>query len=119
MTATVEDAHLVLPRTPPTGRQAARIRFPARRFPETWSATGQGRDEVLDRLTRAPFVVNNAHTQKIRLRGLTFLLDWLKDQPGRTWQDRWLASGADPQARDGARARPDGCRSTTGSPTGG
>jgi hypothetical protein len=23
------------------------------------------------------------------------LLDWLEDQPGRTWQDRWLASGAD------------------------
>jgi hypothetical protein len=95
VTATVEDAHLVLPRTPPTGRQAARIRFPARRFPETWPATCQGRDEVLDRLTRAPFVVNNAHTEKIRRRGLTFLLDWLEDQPGRSWQERWLASGAD------------------------
>jgi hypothetical protein len=47
------------------------------------------------RVTRAPFVVDNAHTQKIRLRGLTFLLDWLEDQPGRTWQERWLASGAD------------------------
>jgi integrase len=23
------------------------------------------------------------------------LLDWLEDQPGQTWQDRWLASGAD------------------------
>jgi len=23
------------------------------------------------------------------------LLDWLADQPGHTWQDRWLASGAD------------------------
>ena len=23
------------------------------------------------------------------------LLDWLDDQPGETWQQRWLASGAD------------------------
>ncbi|WP_231869115.1 integrase/recombinase [Rhodococcus opacus] len=46
-------------------------------------------------MTRAPFVVDNAHTQKIRLRGLTFLLDWLEAQPGGTWQERWLASGAD------------------------
>jgi hypothetical protein len=26
--------------------------------------------------------------------GLRLLLDWLEDQPGQTWQDRWLASGA-------------------------
>jgi hypothetical protein len=60
-----------------------------------WPATDQSRDEVWDRLTRLPFVEDNAHTQKIRLRGLTFLLDWLEAQPGRTWQERWLASGAD------------------------
>ena len=48
-----------------------------------------------DAFTRAPYLVDNAHTQKIRLRGLTFLLDWLEDQPGRTWQERWLAGGAD------------------------
>ena len=85
----------LLPRTPPTGREAGRIRFPARHSPESWPGTCQTRDAVWDRLTRAPFVVDNAHTQKIRLRGLTFLLDWLEDQPGRTWQERWLASGAD------------------------
>ena len=28
-------------------------------------------------------------------RGLPLLLDWLEEQPGRTWQQRWLASGAD------------------------
>ena len=32
---------------------------------------------------------------KTRRRGLTKLLDWLQRQPGDTWQDRWLASGAD------------------------
>ena len=94
MTTLADHAHL-LPRTPPTGREAGRIRFPARHSAESWPATCQTRDAVWDALTRAPFVVDNAHTQKIRLRGLTFLLDWLEDQPGRTWQERWLASGAD------------------------
>ena len=32
-------------------------------------------------------------------RGLTALLDWLEQQPGRTWQDRWLASGAEAAGR--------------------
>ena len=27
--------------------------------------------------------------------GLPLLLDWLEEQPGQTWQQRWLASGAD------------------------
>ena len=37
--------------------------------------------------------------------GLKSLLDWLEDQPGDSWQDRWLASGADSAGRgwrDGA-----------------
>ena len=85
------------PRTRRTGRRAGSgpYSFPGPAFSESWPATCQTRDAVWDRLTRAPFVVDNAHTQKIRLRGLTFLLDWLEDQPGRTWQERWLASGAD------------------------
>lgn len=32
---------------------------------------------------------------KTRRRGLGKLLDWLEGQPGETWQDRWMASGAD------------------------
>ncbi|MGH3846232.1 MAG: hypothetical protein ACRDS0_33160 [Pseudonocardiaceae bacterium] len=82
-------------RTPPTGREAARSRFPARVSAANWMATTQSRDEVWERLTHAPFGEDNVHTQKLRLRGLTHLLDWLEAQPGRTWQDRWLASGAD------------------------
>ena len=30
-----------------------------------------------------------------RRRGLSLLLDWLEDQPGASWQQRWLASGAE------------------------
>jgi len=32
---------------------------------------------------------------KTRRRGLAKLLDWLQGKPGDTWQERWLASGAD------------------------
>ena len=50
---------------------------------------------VQDRLTSGIFVLPSAGGQDKRRRGLCWLLDWLADQPGRTWQERWLASGAD------------------------
>jgi hypothetical protein len=37
--------------------------------------------------------------QKERVLGLKSLLDWVEDQPGDSWQDRWLASGADTAGR--------------------
>jgi len=85
----------VLVRAALTGREAARARYPARPVPAAWPATWQTRGQVQDRLTRAPFAGSNAGTEQIRRRGLTFLLDWLEAQPGTTWQERWLASGAD------------------------
>ncbi len=50
-------------------------------------------------LTSPPFTLDNPASQGNRTRGLTVLLDWLADQPGDSWQQRWLASGAD--AADG------------------
>ncbi len=44
---------------------------------------------------RPPFLLANRASQGGRRFGLTLLLDWLEDQPGPAWQDRWLASGAD------------------------
>ena len=79
----------------PAAHQAARARFPARIVPAAWPASGQTRGQVQDRLMRAPFTAANARTEQIRRRGLTFLLDWLEAQRGATWQERWLASGAD------------------------
>ncbi len=58
-------------------------RFPARPVAEFWPATGQGRDQVLHLVGKAS------------AGGLPVLLDWLDEQPGQTWQQRWLASGAD------------------------
>jgi hypothetical protein len=55
---------------------------------------------VFDRLTRSPFLLDSAGSQKQRRRGLGLLLDWLSEQPGESWQDRWLASGADTAGAD-------------------
>jgi hypothetical protein len=60
-----------------------------------WPATGHGRDKVWEQLTRPPFVMEVASSRGTRVRGLARLLDWLTGQPGQTWQERWLASGAE------------------------
>ncbi|MGH3225958.1 MAG: tyrosine-type recombinase/integrase [Streptosporangiaceae bacterium] len=82
-------------RMAPTPRETARARFPARPSLTTWPATAQSRGQMEDRLMRPPFTAGNAQTERIRRCGLTFLLDWLEEQPGATWQERWLASGSD------------------------
>jgi integrase len=60
-----------------------------------WPVTRQERGAVQGRLTSGIFVLPNADSQDKRVRGLSWLLDWLADQPGQTWQERWMASGAD------------------------
>jgi len=82
------------PATPPP---ATNVRPAAAARPQgtDWPATRQDREQTWARLTRPPFVLANRASQGGRRFGLGLLLDWLADQPGRTWQDRWLASGAD------------------------
>jgi hypothetical protein len=70
-------------------------RFPPRAPGEDWPATGQRRGHVLARLFAAPFTDGRDKLQSSRRIGLTKLVHWLEAQPGRTWQDRWVASGAD------------------------
>jgi integrase len=68
---------------------------------EVWRQTRQSRDELVARLSGLFIGGNNARPRdKIRRRGLNRLLDWLERQPGETWQDRWLASGAEEAGRD-------------------
>jgi integrase-like protein len=83
----------------PLALAGMRARFPARPAASGWPATTANREETLRRLTSAPFASDSAGTQKQRVLGLTSLLDWLEDQPGDSWQDRWLASGADSAGR--------------------
>ena len=68
------------------GYAAARTRFPPRPATAQWPATAQSRDQVAQQL--AGQLPGNAG-------GLEALLDWLAGQDGGSWQQRWLASGAD------------------------
>ena len=83
---------------PSASRRAQR--FPPRPVATDWPATRQERGEVFERLTSGIFVLANADSQERRRRGLAWLLDWLADQPGQTWQQRWMASGADAAGGD-------------------
>jgi integrase len=81
----------------PAGRQPASSpgRRPARSPGAAWPATSQDRDAAWERLAGPPFAPASAKARGEHRLGLRLLLDWLADQPGDTWQDRWLASGAD------------------------
>lgn len=48
----------------------------------------------MTQLASPPFAPAKAHHNR-RTLGVGLLLDWLGDQPGSTWQDRWFSSGAD------------------------
>jgi len=78
-----------------TRRESARMAFPPRPAATDWPATRQERGEVFERLTSGIFILANADSQERRKRALTWFLDWLSAQPGQTWQQRWMASGAD------------------------
>jgi hypothetical protein len=78
------------------GTQASPASIPSVRPPGVaWPATRQDRQQTWARLTQPPFALANRTSQAGRRLGLELLLDWLQAQPGHTWQDRWLASGAD------------------------
>ncbi len=73
--------------------------FSPRPVPETWTATCGTRQEILDGLSAMPLVGTGADRRSQRLVGMKLFLDWLADQPGRTWQDRWQSSGAEAAGR--------------------
>ena len=70
-------------------------RFPPRPAASSWPATRVTRQEVLARLLAPPFPLDNPLGQQGRRLGLVSLVSWLEAQPGGSWQDRWLASGAE------------------------
>jgi integrase len=78
-----------------TGQPGWRSRFPARPVAESWPAAGQDRAPVLALVASASAGLPESRIHASHRRGLPVLLDWLGEQPGRTWQQRWLASGAD------------------------
>jgi integrase len=81
----------------PAARQSASS--PGQRPPRSpgaaWPATSLDCDAAWERLAGPPFAPAAAKARSDHRLGARLLLDWLADQPGDTWQDRWLASGAD------------------------
>ncbi len=71
------------------------IRFPPRPATLSWPATLAARQQVLARLLAPPFALDNPASQQGRRLGLVAVVNWLEAQPGDSWQDRWLASGAE------------------------
>src|SRR5262249_14952606 len=72
------------------------VAYEPRRSEQSWWQTRQSREALVERLLGQFTDPGAGRTRdKTRRRGLAKLLDWLQRQPGDTWQDRWLASGAD------------------------
>lgn len=100
--------------TVPTARQRPRgYRPPARPAPEhshdfrtpslptpvverptVWTETARSQHDIVDLVDALEAGATDGELRRRRL-GVTLLLDWLSDFPGTTWQQRWLASGAD------------------------
>ena len=83
------------PRIAHGGNPVPLSRFPARPVAADWPATRRDRAWVLGLVASASAALPESRVHANHRRGLPVLLDWLEDQPGRTWQQRWLGSGAD------------------------
>ncbi|MFD9664868.1 tyrosine-type recombinase/integrase [Rhodococcus sp. NPDC059968] len=75
-----------------TRRTRRKWSVPGRVVDEPWCATELDRAQAWTLLTSSPFVFEDYNKQCDRRRGLGHVLDWLDEQTGRTWQDRWRSS---------------------------
>ena len=80
----------------PTGAQLAAA-FPPRPVAASWPGTEATRSEVLARVLSAPFALDNRLSQQTRRLGVLAVMNWLRSQSGHSWQQRWVASGAEDQ----------------------
>jgi site-specific recombinase XerD len=78
-------------------------RYPARPVEAEWPTTGCDRHEAVQVVLAASSALPESRVYGDKRRGIPLLLDWLADQPGHTWQQRWIASGADDAKQDWAR----------------
>jgi len=79
----------------PAGRSELLVRFPPRPVTSSWPATEAPRTAMVNRLLSAPFTLENRLSQQGRRLGVLGVVSWLQARPGVTWQERWLASGAE------------------------
>ncbi|WP_232490791.1 hypothetical protein [Mycobacterium dioxanotrophicus] len=80
-----------------------RTRYPARAVQTRWAATCGDRVEADGVIAAATAELSTQRVRNARRWGVPMLLDWLADQPGETWQLRWMASGADAQGSEWAQ----------------
>jgi hypothetical protein len=87
--------------SPPTApTPPARSRPAARPQDSDWATTCVDHETVWARLTRPPFAAALGNRKRSAHQlGIGLLLDWLEEQPGKSWQDRWLASGVEGAGR--------------------
>ncbi len=79
-------------------------RFPPRPLTRHWPATAADRSDVVELVRSALSALpDGGRLASDRRRGLPLLLDWLEEHPGQSWQQRWLASGADAAGDDWAQ----------------
>ena len=93
MSVTVDGVRVGVPSTP-TRQQPTSGRFPPRPALASWPVTGRDRGDVLTLLASPPFVTATTGVQNKRTVGAELLLDWLEEQPGPNWQQRWLSAEA-------------------------
>jgi integrase len=81
----------LMPRLP-EGQQP---RLPAERWPQTCLPPAA----VIEHVMALPTGVRGTDAKRAYRLGLRHLLNWLAEQPGTTWQERWHNSGADDAGR--------------------
>ena len=74
-------------------------KFPPRPAAESWEATEADRFTIMRRMLAAPFPAEDARARDFRKPAMLKILDWLGLHPGKTWQQRWDASGAGADGR--------------------
>jgi len=78
----------------PEQDRALLARFPPRPDQAQWEATAWSREQVWQVVTAPPHARSGGLEHR-RRRSLGLVLAWLEDQDGSSWQERWLASGAE------------------------
>jgi integrase len=70
-------------------------KYPPRPATRTWPEAAFSRAEVQELVARPTSGLNRSAIELLCRRGLPRLLDWLEQQPGESYQERWAASGAE------------------------
>lgn len=69
--------------------------FPARPLESSWPQTEQSMEQILKRLEDPLVRADKAGTRQEHYRGVAKLLEWLASTGDGSWQERWIASGAE------------------------